>query len=126
MYKRKIEKFWTQKEHLIDKDGMLMNLERLVIPRRLMTKAAERLHEGYQCVEKSIGRALEIVWWPVMRGDLSEQVKKCNECTQNRRIRHQPMRNSELPESPWEGIRTYLFEYRGEITCWPSTIIQDG
>ena len=49
-----------------------------------------------------------------MNKDIIEWVENCNTCIVNSRIKHYPLRTSELPEEPWSVVGADLFEYKGK------------
>lgn len=113
-YKGALQKYYSLKEHLTMKAGIIMRDEKIIIPTNLREEMIDRIHRGHQGVERCIRRAAGSMWWPGMRGDIERFVQGCNECIKNRKVRHYPLKTSELPTEPWHTIGTDLFEFKGK------------
>lgn len=111
-YKGEVQRYWTQRDRLSTHQGLIMRDHRLVIPRDLREEMTERIHRGHLCADKCIKRAKDSVWWPDMQKEIRAYVENCNECIMHRRMGHLPLKNSYLPEKPWESIATDLFEFK--------------
>ena len=112
-YAGDLRKFYTQREKLTTKEGIVMREDKVVIPQGLVKDMLERIHRGHQGIEKCKRRAVTNMWWPNMRQDIEDYVNKCNVCIKERRRKHYPLQTSELPRKPWECVGSDLFEFKG-------------
>ena len=102
-----------KKDELSVVNGMIMWNARVYIPINLRKEIMEKLHSGHQGQVKTYRRCQDSVWWPGIRKEIIEMVERCEVCIKNRRISHEPMCNTPLPEKPWQEIGTDLFEFEG-------------
>ena len=112
-YGGELRKYYLQRHQLSTMGGLLMRDEKYVVPRGLRQEMLVRIHSGHQGGGRCVRRAKGSVWWPAMRADILAHVESCEVCVKNRRMQHQPMRPSELPERAWEVLGSDLFEFRG-------------
>ncbi|XP_044182754.1 uncharacterized protein K02A2.6-like [Acropora millepora] len=67
----------------------------------------ERLHEGHLGINKTIARAREVLFRPGMTVDLTEKIKNCPVCLENRPSQQpEPLRSHEIPPLPWAKVGT--------------------
>ena len=107
------KKLKEKKDELSVVNGMIMWNARVYIPINLRKEIMEKLHSGHQGQVKTYRRCQDSVWWPGIRKEIIEMVERCEVCIKNRRISHEPMCNTPLPEKPWQEIGTDLFEFEG-------------
>lgn len=75
----------------------------------------KRLHEGHLGMEKCKSRARTAMYWPGINTDIDRMVSSCET-----RLKHQAKRPKEpiiitdLPEEPWQKVRTDLFHLDGK------------
>ena len=65
----------------------------------------EKLHEGQLGINKTIARACKVLFWPGMTVDLTEKIKNCPVCLENRPSQYpEPLRSHEIPPLPWAKV----------------------
>lgn len=75
---------------------------RIVIPHDLRTKLLQILHVGHTGVEKTLRRALDIVFWPGLTKDIKDLILNCNICLEFRNSNpREPLQTHEVPSYPW-------------------------
>ena len=76
-----IEKYYREREHLSEKDGIVTYKNRVLIPSGLRGQVLETLHAAHQGCSSMNARVSQAVWWPKI-GDSIEQIRaSCQECT---------------------------------------------
>lgn len=98
-------KYWDVRESLVMNSGVVARNGAVVLPASLRRRAMELAHDGHPGIAamKSILRAR--VWWPGMKEDIEQFVKRCMSCTvMSRPEKPSPMLRSILPSEPWERL----------------------
>ena len=94
-------------------DGLLVRGTRIVIPSSLREEIISLLHVGHQGVTKCRERASQSVWWPRISSDISDCVKYCKHCQEQRSSqRKEPLKPTPLPEYPWQKVGCDLCEVK--------------
>ena len=70
--------YWNFRDEISLEDGLLFKGHRLIIPESL--RGIQMIHAGHYSVEKSIPRAREAVFWPMITQDITNEVQNCNTC----------------------------------------------
>ena len=112
-YRGEMHEFWIQRKYITEYRGLLLKEEKIIVPENFKGQILERVHRGHQGGERCYRRVRESIWWPGMRNDILLYVEGCNICIKNRKMRHLPLKNNELPTLPWEAVGSDLFEFRG-------------
>ncbi|KAI0984519.1 hypothetical protein GJ496_008356 [Pomphorhynchus laevis] len=76
--------FWRHKEELSCEFGIVMWLQRIVIPKALRCHTLSLLQEGHpgESVIKSLSRYY--IWWPTIDKDIEDHVATCFPCKTTR------------------------------------------
>ena len=93
-------------------DGLLMRGSRIVVPTSMRLEILDRLHSGYQGINKCRRRAQQAVWWPGMSSQLTDLVSNCVKCKKHLTPKVQPLIPTELPQLPWQKVAMDLFEWK--------------
>ena len=72
------------KEELSVSDGVLLKVDKVVLPSSMRADMLKRIHEGRTGIEKSKARAREIMYCPRMNAEIEDHISKCNICLQHR------------------------------------------
>lgn len=75
-----VEPFYNCKESLYVIDSCIMSGERVVIPTVFQNRILKQLHKGHQGIERMKSLARSYAYWPRIDKDISDYVKKCNNC----------------------------------------------
>ena len=74
----------------------------------------ERLHEGHLGINKTLMKARDVLFWPGMAAEITEKVKKCLVCLENRPCRQsEPLKSHEILPLPWAKVGTDLLHKNG-------------
>ena len=106
--------FYQFRDQLFVHEGLLLRGHRLVVPEVLRPKMLSRIHEGHQGIVKCSRRARESVWWPGINQGIKQLVENCATCIKQQKVRHQPLKPTELPDGPWTEVGGDLFEFNGK------------
>ena len=89
--------------------GLIAKRQKIVVPNSLRGEMVEGLHEGHLGINKTIARAREVLFWPGMTVDLTEKIKNCPVCFENRPSQQpEPLRSHEIPPLPWAKVGTAI------------------
>lgn len=74
----------------------------------------ERIHDGHMGIVKCRRRAQESVWWPGVSEDISVLVTNCSVCIQHRTNSREPLKQTSLPDKPWQEVGVDLAKCLGK------------
>ena len=77
--------YWTFRCDLVLEDGLILEGDRIVIPKTLRKSVLDTIHTGHQGETKCILLARESAFWPGITSDIRNMVKECATCS-----KHQP------------------------------------
>ena len=107
----RLRPYYNARNELSIADGFITYSDRIVIPAKLQVQILGKLHESYQGLNKCLDNTHAAVWWPGMTSQLSDMIKKCTVCAENRPAnRSEPLIPSKLPARPWQIVASDLFE----------------
>ena len=109
-----LKPYWAVRHELTIQQGLLMKGNRLVIAVSMRMDILERIHEGHQGIVKYRERAKISVWWQGLSKQLEELVIGCPIFVKHRPNAPEPLIPSQLPDRPWQKVRTDLFELKGQ------------
>lgn len=102
---KELNRFFSVRNELCVKNGIVLKEGRAVIPESLRRKALSVAHEGHPLAAKLKSILRERVWWPGMAGDAELWVKACQSCAVNGRPeKPTPMVRTVVPKTAWEAI----------------------
>ncbi|KAI0979474.1 hypothetical protein GJ496_009346 [Pomphorhynchus laevis] len=117
--------FEKVKESLMDSrntnfqtNGILLWLQRIVIPRSIRYKALETLHLGHPGISAMRHLARLYCWWPTINTDIEQWVDRCSFCQkQQPKSAHQPLHQWDVPAEVWTWIHVdFAGPIDGQIT----------
>ncbi|KAK9704012.1 Integrase zinc binding domain [Popillia japonica] len=90
--------------------GVIFRNDQIIIPKSLRKDTINRLHYSHLGITKTILRAKELVFWPLMVKEITDVVKNCPACLtyQNSQTK-EPMIIKEPASRPWQIITADLF-----------------
>ena len=124
------------KESLNSEQGVLLYLNRVVIPTSLQGKLLDMLHEGHMGITKTKGLARSYIWWPNLDSDIEVMVNSCMQCQLHRN--HPPAHNAhswEHPEGPWQHLHIdFAGPFKGHMfmiivdaySKWPEIVLMNS
>lgn len=75
--------FFGKREELGLEEGLLMWMNRLVIPKSLRGAVLQKLHEGHPGIEATKSLAKLTVWWPKINFETEKLIKNLEVCQKN-------------------------------------------
>lgn len=96
-------KYYHIRSELGAANGLLLKGDRVIIPCSLRLEILQKLHEGLLGVEKFKTRSRDTVYWPGIKNDIENMIRKCETWKkyQSRQAR-EPMMAPDLPTEPWK------------------------
>ena len=109
-----IRPYWKVRESLTIAGNLLMfNNRIIVVPPSLRSEILRKIHAGLQGIERYRMRVRESIWWRGVIYQTAQMVQQCQQCAKEAYYRREPMIKPDLPDYPWQIIRTDLFELKG-------------
>lgn len=106
--------YWMYRESLYISDGVIMYMDRVVIPPTLRSRVLQILHSAHQGVSSMEARARAIIFWPGMTTDIQSTRDNCSPCNANAPSQAAtPCIPSSVPSTPFESIYADFFEKGG-------------
>ena len=112
--KRELQLLYSVKMDLSLHEELLMFQGRVVVPKSQRKDILGQIHVGHQGVNRCLRRARESVWWPGLSNDIKDMIKNCDLCIKYSKIEHQPLKNTELPQGPWQVVASDLMTFVGK------------
>ena len=107
--------FYNVKEELSLADGVLLKVDRVVLPSSMRADMLKPIHEGHIGIEKSKTRAREVMYWPRMNAEIEDYISKYSVCLQHRsRQQKESLISHDIPVGPWEKVGSDLFHCLGQ------------
>ena len=125
-----LERYWPARGELTIGEDLLLYGSCVVVPLQLQAETLNKLHQGYQGIQRSRLRASMSVWWPGISHQIYDFVSQCSECCKDVLPRREPLMPSLLPDFPWQKAAADLFELNGitylvvvdYFLCFPDVI----
>ena len=108
------QEFWNYRDELTVAQGLIVKGQKIVVPSSLRGEMLEKLHEGHLGINKTIARARDVLFWPRMSVEITEKIKNCPVCLENRPSQQpEPMKSHEIPPLPWAKVGTDILHKNG-------------
>ena len=108
--KKSILDCWNFRDELSTIDGIILKGQKIFVPKSLRPEMLDKVHTGHLGIEKTLNRALEILFWPQMATEIQKKVASCPICTPTKNSNpREPMKPHEIPDRPWQKVGTDLF-----------------
>ena len=109
-----LQEFWNYRDELTVGHGLVLKGQKIFVPERLREEMLERLHEGHLGINKTLMKARDVLFWPGMAAEVTEKVRKCPVCLENRPCQQsEPLKSHEIPPLPWAKVGTDLLHKNG-------------
>ena len=73
------------------------------------------VHIGHLGVEKSVGRARDIMFWPLMSKQITDFVLGCTICLKYRDSNpNEPLHSHDVPDRPWQNVSSDVFTWNNQ------------
>ena len=93
--------FWSLRDKLTIKDGVLLKGNRVCIPPELHDRTLYDLQDSHQPIEKMTHIARANVYWPDINANIADYVRRCTICTKYKASQTvQPMLLHDIPDGP--------------------------
>lgn len=91
-------------------NGIIIRNERIVLPKKLRSRALDIAHRGHPGIVAMRRNLREKVWWPCMDRDVIEKIEECAGCAAVRsQMPPEPMFRKEMPDRAWQQIAIDFF-----------------
>ena len=107
--------YWDFRDELSTDDGLLLKGPRIVIPSCLREEYLERLHYGHLSASKIQDNARQHLYWPGLDADITDYVRRCQECIKKAHPPKEPLQAHDVPSQPWERIAMDHFYQNGRL-----------
>ena len=109
-----IAPFWPIRDFLYTQDGVILYIDRVVVPPSLQHNVLQHLHAAHQGTSSMEQRARGIVYWPGMSKDIQDTRNSCFDCNRNAPSQAAtPPIITTPPATPFEAVFADFFEYSG-------------
>ena len=110
-----ILEFLNHRDELSFDDGIIFRGETLVIPHSLRNEMINAVHVSHMGVSKTLSRAKDIMFWPMMSKQITDHILACQLCLTHRASNvKEPLIPHEVPQRPWQYIAADLFTLGGQ------------
>ena len=111
--------YYSIRDELTVQDEILFKGQRCIIPRNLRQKIKERLHSSHVGVQGCLRRACEVVYWPGMNRDVTDNIQQCEVCnTFSAQQQKHPLITHDVPDRTWQRIAYDIFTlYEKDYLC---------
>ena len=129
--KNNILPYWNYRDEITVKDGLLMKLDRVIIPRSMRKSMLQKIHIAHFGIEKCKNRARSAVYWPGINNQIKDMIEQCGPCQRYQRSQQkETLMPLDVPERPWQCISADYFYYNGSdylllvdnYSKWPEVI----
>mgnify|MGYP001557088947 CR=1 FL=1 len=123
--------YWNFRDELTVKDGLLMKLDRVIIPRSMRKSILQKIHIAHFGIEKCKNRARSAVYWPGINNQIKDMIEQCGPCQRYQRSQQkETLMPLDVPERPWQCISADYFYFNGSdylllvdnYSKWPEVI----
>ena len=80
---KEVQPYWINHMEIAVEDGILLKMNRIIIPPWLRPSTLSKIHEGHQGIEKNFFMARDAVFWPGMKHEITQLVECCEICQSN-------------------------------------------
>ncbi len=110
-----IKKYWDCKDQLTSFDGVVIYMDRIVIPMALRSRIVDNLHSAHQGVSGMFSCAQACVFWPGMSADIEAARQNCGICHRNAPSQAKlPPQEPTIPTVPFQMIYGDYFQLQGK------------
>lgn len=107
--------YWNYRAELSEVDDVIYKGSKIVIPESLRKEMLKRIHEGHLGIEKCKKRAREVMFWPRINQDVTNEVSKCTTCLKYRASHPaEPLHPHQAPDRPYQKVGADLFACQGK------------
>jgi hypothetical protein len=113
-----IRAYWPYQEEITVEDGLLLKLDRLIVPEKLRSEMRKKIHGSHLGIEKCQRRARDVLFWPGMNAEIKDMVSNCPICLEFRNKQtKEPLLPHQIPKRPWKNSHQIYLKLMGCIMC---------
>ena len=71
----KLQEVWNYRDELTVGHGLVLKGQKIFVPKPLRENMLERLHEGHLGINKTLMKARDVLFWPIMAAEITEKVE---------------------------------------------------
>lgn len=110
-----LKEFWSVRSELTVEDGLVLNGQRILIPKALRKDVLSKLHASHLGQTRTLARARQCVFWPNITNDIRNKIQACEKCaTRLASQAKEPMIQETKPEWPFQMAGADLCSYGGQ------------
>ena len=103
--------YYSSRASLSVIDGILVYLDRIVIPITMREEVLNKLHAGHSGMVACKRLASTSLWWPSIGSDIENHCRMCAVCEENMPAKSfEPLMPTKLPDGPWHKVGVDAFE----------------
>ena len=103
--------YWDYRDEMSSYSRIVFKGKWICIPKTMRAKMLNMIHSSHMCIAKRKQRARDLIFWPVMNGQIEAIVNKCSACREHQnKQQKEPMTIHEVPDLPWNKVGCDLFE----------------
>ena len=107
--------YWNHRDELSSANDIVFKGQKLVISTAMRKDMIKAVHIGHFGVEKSVGRARDIMFWPLMSKHITEYVQSCAICNKHKDSNSkEPLHPHDVPQRPWQNLSLDLFTWKNQ------------
>lgn len=98
--------YYHVRDELYQLDGMVMRLNKIVLPSKLQAKALKAAHSlGHLGITKTKNMLRNKYWFPRLNTQVERMIRKCFECqVVGRKNTREPVKMTEIPKTTWHTV----------------------
>ncbi|XP_063960476.1 uncharacterized protein K02A2.6-like [Lytechinus pictus] len=73
---KEIRQYWQYRDKITTEGGLLLKLQKVIIPSSMRKLMLEKLHQSHHGVEKTKRLARDVLFWPGMNADIAELLER--------------------------------------------------
>ena len=109
-----LHQYWNYRDELTVYNGIIYKGHQCFVPSTLRASMLEKIHVNHVGPESNIRMAREVLFWPGMRGAITDMCSACAKCAEySSSAPKEPMRSLPIPTRPWELISQDICSYEG-------------
>ena len=97
-----IRHYFTYRDELTAQDGIVLQGQRLVVPKSHRSTMKAKCHAGHLGINSTLRRARDLLYWPGMSTDVRSYVETCGVCASTPvKQPPEPVISRDVPQRPW-------------------------
>lgn len=110
-----IQEYWNCRAELSVVEGVIYKGSKIVIPKSLRGDMLKKIHAGHLGIEKCKKRAREVMYWPRINQDVTNEVSNCSTCLKYQASNPaEPLKPHPVPDRPYQKVGADLFVSGGK------------